>query len=158
VVVLAAVAAASAWMLRPDEVDPRARVYTDATACLLTPADGVNGTAAAPVWAGMQQASQATDGKVQFLEVEGPQTGTQAGTFLATLVNGDCDLVLTVGPAPNAALTASARSYPKMSFVMIGTGKEADNVSVVPPGAPDVVRAQVSERVTAALKDATTTR
>lgn len=153
VVVAVGAAAALGWALWPDEVDPRARVYTDATACLLTPADGVNGREAAPVWAGMQEASLATRGKVQFLEVDGPQTREQAVTFLATLAGSRCDLVLTVGQAQNAALTASAASYPNIKFVIVGPGKEQKNVSVINQSAPDAVRAEVSAKVAAVLKD-----
>jgi hypothetical protein len=153
-VVVAGAAAVLGWALWPDEVDPRARVYTEATACLLTPADGVSGREAAPVWAGMQEASLATRGKVQFLEVDGPPAREQAVTYLATLAGGGCDLVLTVGKAQNDALTASAASYPKVSFVMIGAGKEQNNVSVIAVDTPDDVRAQVGAKVASALKGA----
>lgn len=153
-VVLAGAAAALGWALWPEEVDPRARVYTEATACLLTPGDGINGPQAAPVWAGMQEASLATRGKVQYLEVDGPQTREQAVTFLATLAGSDCDLVLTVGKAQNDALTASAASYPKVSFVLVGAGKEQSNVSVIADSAPESVRAAVSKSVAAALREA----
>lgn len=148
------VAALLGWLLWPDGTDPRARVYTDATACLLTPAAGVADPQAAPVWAGMQQASLATRGKVQYLEVDGPQTSAQAATFLATLAAGSCDLVLTAGKSQNDALTTSASSYPNVSFVLVGTGSVAKNVSVIDANSPDEVRAKVADVVTAALKAA----
>ncbi|OJF09814.1 hypothetical protein BG844_35695 [Couchioplanes caeruleus subsp. caeruleus] len=144
-----------AWLWWPDSgPDPRARVYTEGTACLLTPAAGVADAQAAPVWVGMQRASLATLGKVQFLEVDGPQTGENAKTFLATLAAGRCDLVLTAGKAPNAALTAAAAAYPNARFVLVGKGSPQGNVSVVDAQSPDQVSAQVEARVTAVLKAA----
>jgi hypothetical protein len=141
------------WVLWPEpETDPRARVYTEANACLLTPADGVTGKDAAPVWAGMQQASLATRGKVQFLEVDGPQTAQNAATYLATLVAGKCDLVLAAGPGPNAAVAATASDHPDVPFVVVGQGSTSGNVSVVPSASPDRVTAQIAEHVSAALR------
>ncbi|GGQ44316.1 type 1 periplasmic-binding domain-containing protein [Couchioplanes azureus] len=144
-----------AWLWWPESgPDPRSRVYTEATACLLTPAGGVTDAQAAPVWAGMQRASLATLGKVQFLEVDGPQTGENAKTFLATLAAGRCDLVLTAGAAPNAALAAAAATYPNARFVLVGKGSPQGNVSVVDAQRPDQVSAQVEQRVTAVLNAA----
>ena len=140
------------WAWWPESgPDPRSRVYTEATACLLTPAAGVADEQAAPVWAGMQRASLATRGKVQFLEVDGPQTGQNAKTFLATLVGGKCDVILTAGTAPNAALVASAAAYPNARFMMVGKGLPQGNISVVDAQSPDRVSAQVEQQVTAVL-------
>lgn len=140
------------WVWWPESgPDPRSRVYTEATACLLTPAAGVADKQAAPVWAGMQRASLATRGKVQFLEVDGPQTGENAKTFLATLVGGKCDLIITAGTAPNAALVASSAAYPKAHFVLVGKGSPQGNVSVVDVLGADQVSAQVEQKVTAVL-------
>ena len=148
---LVLVAGVLTWVLWPgdDRPDPRARVYTDASACLLTPAAGVVDKAAAPVWAGMQQASLATRGKVSFLEVDGPQTGDNAKSFLGTVASGGCDLVLVVGPAPVAALDATAAAYPKVRFLAVGGGKPQANVAVLtetdPAAITERVRAQVNE-------------
>jgi hypothetical protein len=141
------------WTLWPDSrPDPRARVYLDTTACLLTPAAGVTDKEAAPVWAGMQQASLATRGKVQYLEVDGPQTSAQASTYLATLAGSKCDLIVTVGRAQNDALSHAASSYPKTRFVLVGNGAPQPNVTVVdgsdPTQVTDEVRAQVSKILT----------
>jgi basic membrane lipoprotein Med (substrate-binding protein (PBP1-ABC) superfamily) len=152
-VVSALVVGVIGWAVWPDGPEVRARQYTEATACLLTGAGGVADPDAAPVWDGMQQASLATRGKVQYLEVDGEQTSHQASTFLATLAAGRCDLVLTVGAAQNAALTDAAPTYPNNRFVLVGSGKAQTNVSVVEAGAPDVVRDAVRARVTAVLKD-----
>ncbi|MFI5493422.1 hypothetical protein [Actinoplanes sp. NPDC051859] len=151
----ALVAGLATWIWWPEaELDPRARIYTEATACLLTPAVGVTDSQAAPVWAGMQQASLVTRGKVQFLEVDGPQTAENAKTFLATLAGGECDLILTAGEAPNAALAGAAATYPNAQFVLVGRGSPQGNVSVVEAQRPDQVKSQVEARVTAVLKAA----
>jgi hypothetical protein len=144
----------TAWLLMRggDGPDPRARVYTAATACLLTPEAGVQDKAAAPVWAGMQQASLATNGKVSYLEVSGPQTGANAASYLGTVSVGGCDLVLVAGPAPIAALDASAGAYPKVRFVSVGGGKAQANVSVITADAP----AAITEKVRALVSDALT--
>jgi len=140
------------WAWWPESgPEPRSRVYTEATACLLTPAAGVADKQAAPVWAGMQRASLATRGKIQFLEVDGPQTGENAKTFLATLVSGRCDVILTAGSAPNAALVASAAAYPDARFVLVGNMPPQGNISVVDAESPDLVSAQVEQQVTAVL-------
>jgi hypothetical protein len=51
----------------------RARSYTDFQACLLAGDRGLADPAAAPLWAGMQQASLATHAKVSYLTVAGPR-------------------------------------------------------------------------------------
>src|SRR5688572_8099415 len=54
------------WALWPATKEtPRERRYLDYTACLLTGEKGIADPAAAPVWAGMQEASLATHAKVQ---------------------------------------------------------------------------------------------
>jgi hypothetical protein len=63
----------AAWVFWPDPA-PRQREYLDATACLLTDAKGVAGTEAAPIWSAMQDASVSSLVRVQYLEVDGPQT------------------------------------------------------------------------------------
>jgi hypothetical protein len=100
------------WPTPKQTEQPRARQYLDFTACLLTDADGVTGAQAAPVWAGMQDASQATHAKVQYLSVSGPQTVENAMPFLNSLAQGHCDLVVAVGDAPVAAVRAGAGKFP----------------------------------------------
>lgn len=152
--VLVVLAGVLTWVLWPgdDRPDPRARVYTDASACLLTPAAGVVDPAAAPVWAGMQKASLSTRGKVSFLEVDGPQTGDNAKSYLGTLASGGCDLVLVAGAAPLAALGSSVTSYPKVHFVAVGGGTAQANVAVVGETDP----AAITERVRSLVNDVLT--
>jgi len=135
------------WLLWPaDDAEPRARQYTAATACLLTPAAGITDKAAVPVWDGMQKASLATHGKVRYLAVTGDQTPANAATYLATLAIGGCNLILATGQAPAAAVDAA--TYPTMHFVVIGAGKTQPNVTqITEPNAAattDAVRSLVS--------------
>ncbi|MFF5290090.1 hypothetical protein [Paractinoplanes globisporus] len=114
-----------------DDPEPRARQYTAATACLLTPAAGVTDRDAVPVWDGMQKASLATHGKVRYLAVIGDQTPANAATYLATLALGNCNLILAAGPAPAAAVDANAAAYPKLRFVVVGAAKDQANVTAL---------------------------
>ncbi len=139
-----------AWVCWPSDPPPsRQREYRAETACLLTGEQGVTAPEAAPVWAGMQEASSATRVKIQYLEVNGPQTAANAESFLASLVQSRCDLILTVGAAPVGALRATAARFPSVQFVGIGGGVAAENVSVMEADGPDVVRRKASELVTA---------
>ena len=147
--------AVSVWALWPadERPDPRSRVYTEASACLLTPARGVVDEAAAPVWAGMQQASLETSGKVSYLEVDGPQTAENASTFLATLVSGDCDLVLAAGAAPADAVVRSAGQFPRVKFVSVGAtaDRALSNVTRIDETVPSQITDRVGSLVSAAL-------
>lgn len=139
------------WNSGEDEKpDPRARQYLDVTACLLTDDKGIAGAAAAPVWAGMQDASAATRAKVQYLAVAGEQTPQNAGTFLASLAQGRCTVIVAVGAAPVAAVEPTAKQFPKLDFVVVG-GK-AGNVRAVAATAPADVRAEVRDLITAKVR------
>ncbi|GAB2962676.1 hypothetical protein GCM10027280_59410 [Micromonospora polyrhachis] len=140
------------WALWPDpEPEPRARQYREVTACLLTDDQGVTGAEAAVVWAGMQDASLRTRAKVQFLQVDGAQTIDNARTYLGSLVQNRCDLVLAVGTAPVGAVRENAARFPSARFVTVGSGAPAANVSVVMETTPEAVRAQVDRIVTEAV-------
>jgi DNA-binding LacI/PurR family transcriptional regulator len=147
-----------AWLAWPDSgPDPRAREYRDSSACLLTGSAGVNDPAAAPVWTGMQAASLRTRGKVQYLEVDGPQTAAQAQTYLGTLLTSRCDVILAAGTAPVAAVAEIASRHPGVRFVIVGAGVEAGNVSVVDEtdaaGISRTVEALVADVLAAAADD-----
>ncbi|GAA2707814.1 hypothetical protein GCM10010429_20220 [Micromonospora olivasterospora] len=135
------------WLLWPADPTKREREYRAETACLLTGEKGVADPDAAPVWAGMQEASVVTHVKVQYLEVSGPQTAENAETFLASLAQSKCDLILTVGSVPVGALRATAARFPSVHFVGIGGGSAADNVSVVSVDGPDSARRKTKELV-----------
>ncbi|MFF4403731.1 BMP family ABC transporter substrate-binding protein [Streptomyces sp. NPDC001262] len=110
---------------------PRARQYTDHSACLLTGSQGVAGANAAPVWAGMEDASSATHTKVMSLPVFGPDTVANTVPYVNTLVQRRCDVVLTVGRTQGAAAEEVASRTPEARFVVVGEGKEAGNVTVI---------------------------
>jgi hypothetical protein len=143
------VAGLVAWVVWPSpQPQPRARQYRDVTACLLTDERGVTGPEAAPVWAGMQDASLKTLARVRYLEVDGEQTADNARTYLASLAQSRCALVLAVGAAPVAAVGASAEKFPQSRFVTVGGGAASANVSVVGASRSEAVRAEVSRIVT----------
>ncbi|GAA0811415.1 hypothetical protein GCM10009524_46650 [Spirilliplanes yamanashiensis] len=89
---------------------------------------------------------------MQYLEVDGPQTREQAATYLATLVNSRCDLILSVGDAANGAVVAAAPTYTNVRFVLVGTGARRDNVSVVEEQEPAAISRTVEALVAEALK------
>jgi basic membrane lipoprotein Med (substrate-binding protein (PBP1-ABC) superfamily) len=110
---------------------PRARVYSDAQACLLTGGGGIGGAQAAAVWGGMEDASARTAAKVSYLEVTGPATVANVLPFAASLIQSRCDVVLGVGAAEAGALARSAGSFPNVHFVIVGDASAAANVTVV---------------------------
>ena len=131
---------------------PRARVYTAFDACLLTDSGGVTGSQAAPVWAGMQAASLQTSGKVSYLAVAGPDTAANAVSFVNTLVQRRCDLVLAVGPSEVLAAREQATSFPNVAFVVVDSGASKGNVTAVAPGKGAEVTAAVQTLVTDAAQ------
>jgi len=125
----------------------RARVYSQHQACLLTPARGLADAAAAPVWAGMQDASAKTKVQVSYLAVAGEQSAANAGPYLATLAGEHCDVVLAVGAAPTGAVALEGSRFPHTRFLVIGTGVAKSNVSVVAGGSAAETRAAVESAV-----------
>jgi basic membrane lipoprotein Med (substrate-binding protein (PBP1-ABC) superfamily) len=97
----------------------------------LTDERGITGQEAAPVWAGMQDASLATRAKVQYVSVSGSQTADGAVPFLSSLAQGRCDRVFAVGAVPVGAVAKSAAQFPKVRFVVVGGGAAGPNVSTV---------------------------
>lgn len=121
------------WALWPEaEVEPRAREYRDVTACLLTDGQGVAGERAAPLWAGMQAASERTRGQARYLEVTGEQTVENAKTFVGTLLLGRCSVILATPGIADEAVRALAGSHPAQRFLVVGgADPEVSNVSKV---------------------------
>ncbi|MFF7198687.1 hypothetical protein ACFZAM_33890 [Streptomyces sp. NPDC008079] len=144
----------------------RARTYTDQQACLLTGERGLADPAAAPVWAGMRDASAGTHAKVSYLAMAGEQSAAAAGPYLATLADRKCTVVLTVGAGPDGAVPAAGPKFPGTRFVVVGekavgekaggTGGTADapgaNVTAVPGGSAASTRKAVEAAVTDALR------
>ncbi len=148
VVVLGALVAWLVWPA-PPEPPPRARQYLEFTACLLTDAQGLAGPVAAPVWAGMQDASLATHAKVQYLTVSGDATVGNALPYLSSLVQRRCAVVLVVGPAQVEAVRVDASRYPQVRFVVVGGSGTGTNVTPV-NGLSDV---QLRDRIRVLLTD-----
>ena len=141
-------AAVLTWALWPSQVEPRARQYRDVTACLLTDRQGVTGTDAAPVWAGMQAASARTHGQVRFLEVTGDQTVDNARAFVGTLLLGRCAVIVAAPGIADGAVRAVAAQYPAQQFLVVGGAATAlRNVSRMPGSAASDVTTQVSAAV-----------
>jgi basic membrane lipoprotein Med (substrate-binding protein (PBP1-ABC) superfamily) len=135
------VGAVAAWMFWPEPA-PRQREYLDATACLLTDEKGVAGKEAAPIWSAMQDASVSSLVRVQYLQVNGPQTAANARSYVASLAGGRCGVVIAVGKAQVDAVDASAATFPAARFVTVGGGNPSTNVAVVDDAA--TIGSQVS--------------
>ena len=132
------------WLAWPSEPPPpRARPYLEFTACLLTDEKGLAGAQAAPVWAGMQEASLATHAKVQYQQVMGEATVANAQPYLAGLLQRQCAVVFAVGPAQVGAVAAQASKYPGVRFVVVGGSASGANVTVVDASAPSGVQGRV---------------
>jgi basic membrane lipoprotein Med (substrate-binding protein (PBP1-ABC) superfamily) len=130
-------------------------VYGSFTACLLTDDRGVGGTAAAPVWAGMQDASLATRAKVQYLAVVGAATRDNARAYLSGLEQRHCDVIVAVGGAQVDAVYADAPRVPAQRFVVVGGGAgAASNVTVVTATGATELRDAVRRVIVAAVAGA----
>ena len=101
---------------------PRARVYENVDACLLTGARGLADPTAAQVWAGMEDASRATSARVSYLAVTGPATQAQAQAepFAGSLLVSGCEVVVAAGTAERAAALAEAARFSSVRFVVTG--------------------------------------
>ncbi|MBM6403442.1 hypothetical protein JQN72_04185 [Phycicoccus sp. CSK15P-2] len=122
---------AAVLLLGTRDREPRAREYLDVTACLLTADRGLADPEAAAVWAGMQEASEATGTRVRYLAVAGDQTVENAATFLASLAQADCTRIYAAGDLPRETVDATAAQFPDVGFVVIGVAQEAPNVSTI---------------------------
>lgn len=109
----------------------RARSYSDFQACLLTGERGLADPAAAPLWAGMKQASAAAHARVSYLAVRGPQTSANAIPFLGSLLVRHCGVVLAAGQAERDAVMARAPEYPSVRFAVVGGISTAKNITVL---------------------------
>ena len=147
IVVLAVILTVLLWPAAPAHTlpTPRSRAYTAFDACLLTGAHGLADPATGPVWAGMQDASNATRAKVSYLSIAaGPDNVGNALPYLAALLQRHCDVILAVGSAEVAAVIQDAPENPGTHFIEIGGSNSAANVSVVPNGPTADIRNSVS--------------
>lgn len=146
-----AIIAGVTWMLWPsNEVKapaPRARQYSDFSACLLTDEAGVGSQQARPVWAGMQRASAQTSAKVSFLEAIGPADADNISSYLNTLLQRRCDVVLAAGAPQVAAVVAEASSAPGTHFIVVGAPSPGANVASLTVGGDDAVKVAVARLI-----------
>jgi basic membrane lipoprotein Med (substrate-binding protein (PBP1-ABC) superfamily) len=131
----------------------RARVYSSVKACLLAGAQGIVGSPAALVWAGMQDASLQTHAQVSYLAVSGPATKANAVPFLGSLLVMRCEVIVAAGSAEQAAVLADASRFPAVRFVMAGNTTDGPvggtNVSAVSAGQSGGLRGAVAAAVAA---------
>lgn len=152
----AALAIALTWILWPAPPipePPRARQYLQFTACLLTNQSGVTGESAAPVWAGMQDASLQTLAKVQYLAITGPQTADNGVTFLNSQAQAGCDLLFAAGDVAVATVDQAAAQFPQKRFYPVAGGTATANVHPIPAATPGDVRATVAATISAAVAE-----
>jgi hypothetical protein len=137
----------------PGSPPPRARRYLDFTACLLTDSHGVTGKTAAPVWAGMGQASLRTRARIQYLPVFGPATVPNAQPYLASLVQRRCGVIVGAGGVPAAAASNAAARYPHIRFIAVGPYRTGGNLTSV-NGADPATPATITRLIVDAVHDA----
>jgi basic membrane lipoprotein Med (substrate-binding protein (PBP1-ABC) superfamily) len=118
----------------PAPAAPRARQYVDFDACLLTDSGGIGSPAAASAWAGLQDVSAATSVRVSFLPVVGPQTEANAVPYLGSLIARHCRVIVAVGLAPVAAVSAEAAKYPTVPMVVVAADPSARPSPRTQPG------------------------
>ncbi|MFI9384799.1 hypothetical protein [Kutzneria sp. NPDC052558] len=109
----------------------RATVYLDFSACLLAGPQGLADPAAAPVWAGMQDASSATKAKVSYLAATGPETVGNSSPYATSLLQRQCGVVVTVGQTRADTVLQYVGQYPNVRFVLVDGKGSGDNVTAV---------------------------
>jgi hypothetical protein len=148
-VVFAVVLTLVLWPRGRDLPPARARVYSDATACLLTGSSGVGGPQAAPVWSGMEAASVRTSTKVSYLAVSGDDSVANAVPYVNTLIQRRCGLIIAVEPGPVGAVEQRAASFPSVRFAVLGSSS-APGVTVIAASGPESVSA-AADRLVASI-------
>jgi hypothetical protein len=148
-------AALLTWVFWPDKSapeSPRARPYLEYTACLLTGEQGITDPEAAPVWAGLQDASTATQAKIQYLAVVGPQTIENAQTFLNGLTQANCSAIFGAGELATATIDTVASDHPEAQFLAVSADASHSNVTAIAPGTPEQIRRAVRDALTQAVQ------
>ncbi|HEX9536961.1 MAG TPA: hypothetical protein VGA04_02150 [Streptosporangiaceae bacterium] len=139
------------WPSSSGDTTSGAREYLASfTACLLTDSHGLAPTETALVWRGMENASLATQAKVEYMPVMSGSTAAAAAPYLASLLQRHCNVVVATGPAQVAAVRAQARRFPSVQFVVPGpvlAGSHVIGLRVPAAGLP----AAVANVITAAL-------
>ena len=152
VVILVAVVVVLMWPSKSGSYVPpaRTRIYSSRQACLLTDSQGISTPAAAPVWSGMQSASAQNSEMVTYVAVAGAPTNQNVQSYVSTLANRQCDVIVVVGGPEVQAVVSLAAGFPSQHFIVVGAASQRGNVSVVSPGAASSVEAAVRSDLLAA--------
>jgi basic membrane lipoprotein Med (substrate-binding protein (PBP1-ABC) superfamily) len=110
----------------------RARAYKNLDACLLTGSKGLAGTTAAQEWAGLENASRATDDQVSYLAAAGPATEADAAPYVGSLLDRGCKVIVAAGAPERAAVLAAAAGNPATRFVVPGPAQGPANLTALP--------------------------
>jgi hypothetical protein len=119
---------------------------------MLTSAQGINEPIAAATWQGLQDASQTTSIKVEYLPVAGPQTIENSTVFLNTLAQRGCNIIIGAGPTPAAAVVHAAPSLTHTTFITVGQPGTAAHVTAIAATSTAAIRAAVDHAVTATVQ------
>lgn len=140
------------WPAKPGAVRiqppvTRARTYSTYTACLLTGPKGLTDPAAAPVWAGLREASTATSAQISYLTMLGADTTANAEIYINTLALRGCSAILAAGTVPADGALKAAGSWPGHRVIAIepasSTAKPPANLTVVGQTSATALTAQV---------------
>lgn len=126
---------------------PRAVVYKDFQACLLTGPQGLADPTIALIWEGMQDASKATRAKVSHLATAGSDTVADTTPYVATLLQRQCNVVVTVGETHSAVAIELASGHPDVRFVAIGGSTGSANVTRLPEQSAEQQRTAVGQLI-----------
>jgi hypothetical protein len=130
---------------------PRARVYENVDACLLTGAQGLSDSTAAQDWAGMEAASRATSARVSYLAVTGPATVAAAEPSAGSLLVQGCKVIVASGTAERAAALAEAGQFGSVRFVVTGPAAGSPANVTVLAFTPSGLAASVASAVEAGV-------
>ena len=95
----------------------------------------------------MQRASAQTSAKVSFLEAIGPADADNISSYLNTLLQRRCDVVLAAGAPQVAAVVAEASSAPGTHFIVVGAPSPGANVASLTVGGDDAVKVAVARLI-----------
>src|SRR5689334_13434218 len=139
------------WLLWPTpKTDaPRERQYRSTTACLLTDDKGISSDPASAAWAGMQDASTATQIKVQYLSIAGPQTAANGLSFFNSLGVQKCTVIVAAGPTPVAAMVEGYTQFPGVRLVAVAGDTKGTPITAI-DGSPAAIQSGVRAIVAAA--------
>ncbi len=122
------IVALATWLLWPSPPEPRAREYSEYTACLVTDEHGIAGPEAAAIWSGIEKAALRARVQAEYVAVSGEQTATNALTYLNGMAQGHCDLIFAAGPTQREAVRQGAHRFPGVRFYVVGGSDAGANV------------------------------